>query len=124
MSHNLGPIVVDGRTITHTSGLDLSPSAGPLGGPRFAFLRFEAVNLNGNAKLTVDLGYGSDVFTKDSGTDFWTRPANTRASDFVTARPIAIRITGGTGTARLKHYGVGQPTDAGTPGDPGRGGID
>lgn len=39
MSHNLGRVVADGRTFNETAGLDLIPSVGPLGGPRFVMLR-------------------------------------------------------------------------------------
>ena len=61
MSHFLGPVRPDGRTVTHTSGLDLVPASGPLGGPRFVILHFESVSLSAGATLTVDLGYGTDV---------------------------------------------------------------
>src|SRR5215211_375768 len=103
MSHFLGPMVLDGSTFNQTTGLDLTPRAGPLGGPRFVILHFDNVNLSASAKLTVELGYGTDVFNKDSGTDFWSRPVDTKVA------PIQIRITGGTGSARLKEFGAGEP---------------
>ena len=80
MSHNLGRVVADGRTFNQTTGLDLTPSPGPLGGPRFVILHFDNVNLTGAAKLTVELGYGTDVFTRNSGADFWSRPVDTSTS--------------------------------------------
>jgi hypothetical protein len=112
MSHNLGRIVADGRTFNQNSGLDLIPGPGPHGGPRFVMLHFDSVNLTGSAKLTVDLGYGTDVFTVNSGPDFWSRPVDTSIGT------IPIRITGGSGSARLLEYGSGEPsTPAGqTPG--------
>ena len=104
MTHNLGRLVHDGRTFNQTSGLDLVPGPGPLGGPRFVILHFDSVNLGSGAKLTVNLGYGTDVFNVASGANFWSRPVDTSIS------PIAIRITGGNGSARLLEYGSGEPS--------------
>ena len=104
MSHNLGRIVADGRTFNQTTGLDLIPGPGPHGGPRFVMLHFDSVHLNGSAKLTVNLGYDTDVFTANSGSDFWSRPVDTSIG------PIPIRITGGSGSARLLEYGSGEPS--------------
>jgi len=113
MSHNLGRVVTDGHTFNETTGLDLIPSSGPLGGPRFVILHFDNVNLIGAAKLTVELGYGTDVFNKSSGPSFWSRPINTSVS------PITIRITGGNGSARLREFGSGEPsTTSAAPGKP------
>ena len=53
MTHALGRVVADGRTFTHSSGLDLTPGAGSLGAPRFVFLHFDSVVLNGGARLEV-----------------------------------------------------------------------
>lgn len=105
MSHNLGPVVLDGRTFTQAAGLDLIPDEDT----RFVMLHFDNVNLTGAAKLTVELGYGTDVFNKNSGPDFWSRPVDTSLS------PITIRITGGNGSARLREIGRGEPTTTGTP---------
>ena len=104
MSHNLGRVVADGRTFNQASGLDLTPSPGPLGGPRFVILHFVDVNLSATAKLTVELGYGTDVFNKNSGASFWSRPVDASTA------PIRVRITGGTGSARLLEYGAGEPS--------------
>lgn len=114
MSHNLGRVVADGRTFNETAGLDLIPSPGPLGGPRFVILHFDSVNLTGDARLTVNLGYGTDVFNASSGPSFWSRPVDTSLS------PISIRITGGSGSARLLEYGSGEPSipPGQTPGTP------
>jgi hypothetical protein len=114
MSHFLGPIVPVNRTVTQTTGIDLTPRAGLLGGPRFVILHFDNVDLRGSARLTVELGYGTDVFTRSSGSSFWSRPVDTAIA------PIQIRITGGTGSARLLEFGAGEPsvtpgTDAGEP---------
>lgn len=114
MSHNLGRIVPDGRTFNDAAGLDLAPTPGPLGGPRFIMLHFDNVNLSPNAKMTVDLGYGTDTFNASSGSNFWSRPVDGSIS------PISIRITGGSGSATLLEYGSGEPRvppgqTAGTP---------
>lgn len=103
MSHYLGRRIVDGRTFNQNAPLNLTPGAGPYGGPHFVILHFDQVVLNGSAKLSVDFGYGTDMFTAGSGTDFWTRPIDTAVT------PIIIRITGGTGSARLVDYGSGEP---------------
>ena len=103
MTHYLGPLVPEVHTVNETTGLDFTPRTGPLGGPRFVILHFDSVALSPGAKLTVDLGYAVDEFTADSGSSFWSRPANTREPDGSTSRPIAIRITGGTGTARISN---------------------
>lgn len=103
MSHFLGRRVADGRTFNQTASLNFTPGPGPHGGPHFVILHFDQVVLNGSAKLSVDLGYGTDVFTAGSGIDFWTRPIDTAVL------PITIRITGGTGSARLLDYGSGEP---------------
>lgn len=105
MTHNLGPVVPDGRTLNQSAGLDLDP----VGQPRFVMLHFDSVSLTGGAKLTVNLGYGTDVFNASSGADFWSRPVDTSIGT------IAIRITGGSGSARLLEYGSGQPTTTGNP---------
>lgn len=110
MTHYLGSLVPEVHTVNETTGLDFTPRTGPLGGPRFVILHFDSVALSPGAKLTVDLGYAVDEFTADSGSSFWSRPANTREPDGTTSRPIAIRITGGTGTARLFEFGTGEPS--------------
>jgi hypothetical protein len=112
MSHFLGVVVPDGRTFNQTTGLDLTPRTGVLGGPRFVILHFDNVNLSASAKLTVELGYATDVFNKNSGSSFWSRPVDTAVA------PIQIRIAGGTGSARLLEFGAGEPsiTPGHTPG--------
>ncbi|MEO8367297.1 MAG: trypsin-like peptidase domain-containing protein [Pseudoxanthomonas sp.] len=109
MTHALGRVVADGRTFTQTSGLDLTPGPGPLGPPRFVFLHFDSVALNGSARLEVDLGYDTDVFTSASGNDFWSRPVN------AVNTPITMRIVGGTGSARLLEFGSGEATQTANP---------
>ena len=104
MSHFLGPIVYDGRTFNQSSGIDFTPRPGLLGGPHFVLLHFDNVNLTGGAQLTVELGYGTDVFNKNSGSSFWSRPVDTAIA------PVRIRITGGTGSARLLEFGAGEPS--------------
>jgi hypothetical protein len=114
MSHKLGRVVTDGRTFNETAGLDLVPPPGALGGPRFVILHFDSVTLSASAILTVPLGYGTDTFHASDGSSFWTRPIDTSIGT------IQIRITGGTGTARLKEFGSGEPSipPGQTPGTP------
>lgn len=106
MTHNLGRLVPYGLLVRDTRPLDLIPSQGPLGGPRFIILHFDSVSLSPGAHLEVPLGYDNDVFTENSGTSFWSKPIDVKPN----SPPIQIRITGGTGTARLKEYAVGEPT--------------
>jgi len=118
MSHNFGPLKTDAhRTFDESSGIDLIPPAGTEGNPRYVILFFDNVNLSLGATLTVDLGYGVDEFSSGSGSSFWARPANTydTSTDPPSVRPIPIRITGGTGSARLLHYGLARPTKTGIP---------
>lgn len=103
MTHRLGRVVTDGRTITQSSGIDLTPAPGLHGPVRFVVLHFDNVNLSGGAQLTVPLGYGTDVFTSNSGSSFWSRPVDTATL------PIQIRIGGGSGSARLLEFGSGEP---------------
>jgi hypothetical protein len=107
MTHNLGPIIEDGRTFDETTGLDLVPGTSR----RFVILHFDSVNLTGAAKLTVNLGYGADVFNASSGSSFWSRPVDTAIGT------VAIRIVDGSGSARLRRFGSGEPTE--TADDPG-----
>lgn len=104
MSHNLGRRIADGRTFSHTASITLTPGPGPQGPARFVMLHLDQVVLNGPAKLSIDLGYGTDVFTRGSGNEFWTRPIDVRIA------PITLRITGGTGSARLLEFGQGEPS--------------
>lgn len=103
MTHRLGRVTPDGRTVTQSSGIDLVPGPGPHGPARFVMLHFDNVSLAGAAQLTVPLGYGTDVFNASSGSSFWSRPVDTAVV------PIAIRIGGGSGTARLREFGSGEP---------------
>ena len=114
MSHFLGVVVAVNSTFDQTTGLDFTPRPGALGGPRFVILHFDNVNLPGSAQLTVELGYGTDVFNSSSGSSFWSRPVDTSIA------PIQIRITGGTGSARLLEFGAGEPsiTPGNAPGTP------
>jgi len=57
MTHYLGPVVPDGRTLNQVTGLDFVPRPGSLGGPRFVILHFDNVSLSGNARLTVETAF-------------------------------------------------------------------
>ena len=110
MTHNLGRVVASGSSLSEASGLDFFPGPGPLGGPRFVLLHFDNVILAVGARLEIALGYDTDVFVPNSGSDIWSRPINPDLG------PIQIRIVGGTGTARLLEYGSGEPAESGPPG--------
>jgi len=112
MTHDLGPVVSDGRVLDESTGIDFIPAPGVIGDPRFVMLHFDNVALSGSARLHVDLGYGTDIFNPSSGSSFWSRPADPGSG------PISIRISGGSGSARLREYGSGQPTETGMPGTP------
>jgi hypothetical protein len=73
------------------------------------FLHFDSVVLNVGARLEVDLGYDTDIFTSASGSDFWSRPVNAINT------PITMRIVGGTGSARLLEFGSGEATQTANP---------
>lgn len=103
MTHRLGRVITSDTIITQSSGIDLSPdAAGPHGPVRFVMLHFDNVELGPGARLTVPLGYDTDVFTASSGRGFWTRPVD------IASAPIQVRITGGTGVARLHEYASGE----------------
>lgn len=103
MTHRIGRVIHDGRTVTQASGIDLEPSDGPHGPVRFVMLHFDNANLSGGARLTVPLGYDTDVFTASSGSTFWSRPID------AAGLPVQIRISGGDGSVRLLEFGVGEP---------------
>ncbi len=120
MSHKLGLLITEPPlllTFDESNGIDLVPPTGTLGNPRYVILFFDNVDLSPGAKLTVDLGYGIDEFSSGSGSSFWTRPANTYNTniDPPGVRPVPIRITAGSGSARLLQYGLAQPTQTGNP---------
>lgn len=109
MTHDLGRIVPVSQVITDASPFDLVLGPSPIGSPRFAILRFDNVSLSGSARLEVNLGYATDVFSSGAGDAFWTRPADAASA------PIEIRIVGGSGSARLVEYGSGEPTQTANP---------
>lgn len=109
MTHNLGRLILDNRTFNQSSGIDLTPAAGA----RFLMLHIDSVALSSGARITVELGYGTDVFNAGAGNDFWTRPI-----DVAVVNPVPIRITGGNGSARLRAIGIGEATTTGTPSTP------
>src|SRR6476661_7211988 len=85
------------------------------GGTKLVVLHFRNVSLPANNRLEVDLGYGTDVFTAASGSQFWTRPVNVLAlpGGLVPIRYIANGAT--TGGATLDMYARGEQ-HAGEPG--------
>lgn len=103
MSHDLGPVIADGRSIDQDTPVDFEPGTGatPV---RFVMLHFTSLSLSPGARLEVDLHHGTDVFSKESGPDVWTRPADPAKG------PIAVRIVGGSGSAVLAEYGRATPS--------------
>ncbi len=84
------------------------PPTTPPGGIKFVILHFENASFPGNNRLEVDLGYGTDVFTGDAGTDFWTRPVNVSA---FAGGQVSINyiVDGGIGGGvQLTEYGRGE----------------
>jgi hypothetical protein len=87
------------------------------GGTKLVVLHFRNVSLPANNRLEVDLGYGTDVFTAASGSQFWTRPVNVFAlpGGLVPIRYVANGAT--TGGATLDMYARGEQ-HVGEPGHP------
>lgn len=68
----------------------------------FLMLHFTGSTLSGGARIEVDLGYATDVFTAADGPDFWSRP--------VGGNSVVVRFVpnGGGGQATLTQYGRGE----------------
>jgi hypothetical protein len=49
MTHRLGRVVADGRSVSQANGIDLTPGAGPYGPVRFVMLNFDNVVLSPGA---------------------------------------------------------------------------
>jgi hypothetical protein len=84
------------------------PPTTPPGGIKFVILHFENASFPGNNRLEVNLGYGTDVFKGDAGTDFWTRPVNVSA---FAGGQVSINyiVDGGIGGGvQLTEYGRGE----------------
>ncbi len=106
MSHKLGPFIRVEKTITDTEGYELKRcEQGEPCSVSFVFLHFDNANLSPGARVEIPLGYDTDVFTNNSGGDFWSRPIDSLIL------PLNIRITGGTGTVRLFEYGRAEPSE-------------
>jgi uncharacterized repeat protein (TIGR01451 family) len=104
-SHSLGTIVTASQVFNATSGTTFSD---PFGDTKFVILHFTS-GLEGNDKLVVDLGYGTDVFTAASGSEFWTRP--------ISGGTVSVTYMddgNGLGSVTLDRYGRGQNVDQGT----------
>lgn len=114
MSHVVGVVVTQNPTFgigpgggPGTTNAVFNPPASPAqGGTKLLILHFTNVNLPGGSTLEVDLGYGTDVFTSASGTDFWTRPVNVYAHPG--GVPITLVATTGGARAEIDQYGRGE----------------
>lgn len=118
MSHRVGtiqtvaPVVQIGpdfggvQNPANTWAKNFAPTAAPTG-TRFVILHFRNANFAPNARLEVDLGYGTDTFTAANGDEFWTRPINVAAlaGNQVPIRYISTTASGGV---ELDQYGRGE----------------
>lgn len=86
----------------------LNVDSAPVTDTKYLMLHFTGVNLPGNNRIEVDLGYDTDIFRAADGTAFWTRPINTKR---LAGAPLAVRyiIDGSsTGIARIDTIGIGE----------------
>ncbi len=83
------------------------PPLVPPGGIKFVLLHFVNAALPPGNRLEVQLGYGTDVFTEDDGTEFWTRPVDVAALGG--SVPIEYVPSGAaSGGVQLVSYGRGE----------------
>ena len=110
----VGPDSGQPPTTPNTFTLELDPGAPASGNVKFVLVHFQNVSLPANNRLEVDLGYGTDVFTSASGTDFWSRPVNVAV---FAGDKVAIRyITDGaaTGGAEIDRFARGEQQTSGS----------
>ena len=80
----------------------------PIGVTKLVMLHFRNVNLPGNNRLEVDLGYDTDVFTAADGADFWTRPVNVYVLAGGNVPVRYIRNGGANGGCTIDKYARGE----------------
>lgn len=86
--------------------LNIAPN--PVADSKYLMLHFTAVNLPGNNRIEVPLGYDTEVFRAVDGQSFWTRPIDVKK---LAGAPVAVQyFTDGatTGIARIDNIGVGE----------------
>jgi hypothetical protein len=103
MSHIIGTVQILGAPTTISAGSTVfNPPAAPMG-TKFILLHFQNLNFQPGDQLTIELGYGTDVFTAADGPAFWTRPVN------VYAFPAGVQITyTGSGSVQMDQFARGE----------------
>lgn len=109
MTHRLGSVLPASPPVVlglGASAFAFSPPAAA-GGTKFLMLHFSSSTLSGDARVEVELGYATDVFTAGDGPGFWSRP--------VGGNSATVRFVPGTGggTVTLSEYGRGEGLGAG-----------
>ena len=61
------------------------------------------MNLTGAAELTVELGYGTDVFSRSPGANFWSRPVDASTTPIRIRLPVAPAAPGCWNSARASR---------------------
>jgi hypothetical protein len=104
-------------TSPNTWVFDLDPGLAPAGGIKFIIVHLQNLNITGNNRLEIDLGYDKDVITSTTTDfEFWSRPIDPSA--FVNGKVRISYITSGaaTGGVTLDRFGRGERHDG--DGDP------
>src|ERR1700704_5776156 len=63
-------------TSPNTWAFDLDPGPPPAGGIKFIIVHLQNLNITGNNRVEIDLGYDKDVITATTDSEFWSRPVN------------------------------------------------
>jgi len=113
MSHRLGSLLQQSPTVDVGPNIGtqvapnvwqvvFSPPTAPNGGTKFLLLHLTTAGIPAGARVEVDLGYDTDVFTSASGQSFWTRPAG--------GNSVTLRYVGSAAaTISIVEYGRGEP---------------
>ena len=113
MSHRLGSLLAQTPTVDLGPNIGtqvapnvwqivFSPASAPNGGTKFLILHLTTAGIPAGARVEVDLGYDTDVFTSASGQSFWTRP--------VGGNSVTLRYVGNAAaTISITEYGRGEP---------------
>ena len=114
-SFQVGPDTGEPASVPNIWEKQLTPTPAPEG-TKFVMLHFTGVDLPGNNRLEVDLGYDTDVFAAGAGEELWTRPINVAPAGTVTIRYVVDGTT--SGAATLAGYARGETGIYGTPSNP------
>ena len=103
-------------TSPNTWAFDLDPGPPPPGGIKFIIVHLQNLNITGNNRVEIDLGYDKDVIAATTDFEFWSRPVNLSA--FPSGKVPIRYITGGAaaGGVTLDRFGRGERHDG--DGDP------